>query len=813
MFAQAWAQVTAHPSRQAAVLAAVVLGTLFLAATAVFTATSAAGLRMVAAAPLSAADVVVDRDPRGPDPGADWPERVAAHPDVTALAPVHARTVELATGEVRATTNVYSVPDRPELRWFDLAEGTWPANAAEVVADAPTLDAAGLAVGDTARLLSDGEEIEVTVVGAADLGFRPLTGVRFRLYAAEAFFAGHSPLGVTARVAEGTTPEAVVAGLAASLPGDLYPVTAREQADLAADRFAGGSRQLDLLLLVFALISLLAAALVITNTFTVLLARRRRDTALLRLVGADRSQVRALVVAEALIVGSAGSALGVAAGVGAGYAGAALAGLAGGGLHVGLPALAGAFAVGVATTVCAVWFPARRAARVAPIEALRSAPLPGGVRFRPVHAVASALAVGGTAAMGWGAAAENLPVAIAGGSVGAVGLLVFLRYGLSRLVQGADLLLRRRGGVPALAGAALRRDTGRAATAALTLVLGLGLITALATAAATGRATIDGDLDARFPVDVSVRVDGGSVSPGTVDLIRDIDGLDLVEAPRTEQVEVGGLGGVTLVGVSPELARAAGATELAGAGSGPPALLVSAEQAAALGAEPGDTVDLRVDGGVRPFTLHVSALATASGAPAPVVREDVLDSLAPGGDRGMVWGVASGDTDPDVLAEHMDRVAAADPAITLNGALGERGDLTGVLDVLVGLSLAMLLVTVVIAGLGVADTLGLSVLERTRELALLRALGLTRGGLRATLAVEAAVVSLLGGLLGAAIGVPYGLVGIKAIVGGTAPLVVAVPWGQVALVLASALAIGLVATLLPARRATRIAPAQGLAAD
>ncbi|WAE73390.1 FtsX-like permease family protein [Streptomonospora nanhaiensis] len=810
----AWAQTAAHPARLASVLSAIVLGTLFLAATAVFAATSSAGLRIVAAAPLSAADVIVDRDPEAADPGAGWPEQVAEHPDVTATAPLHAGTVQLVTDEIRATANLYSISDRDELRWFELAEGEWPANAAEMVADAPTLDSAGLAVGDTVSLLvGDGETTDMTVVGAADIGFRPLTGVQYQFYTSEGFFAGESPLSVTADIADGTSPEAVVESMGADLPDDLHPMTAEEQSRLAADRFAGGAQQLELILLVFALIALLAAALVIANTFTILLSQRRRDTALLRLVGAERSQVRNLVLAEALIIGSIGSAIGVAAGVGAGYAGASLMELTGGGLHVGVPALAGAFLTGVATTVCAAWFPARKAAGTAPVEALRSAPLQNGVRFRSVHAVGLAAAATGAAVMVFGMLAENLPVSIAGGSVGAVGLLMALRYAISRLVGGADRLLRLRGGIAELAGANLRRNTGRAATATLTLVLGLGLIAALATAASTGRATIDGDLDDRFPVDVSARVDTGSVPAATVDMVRDIDDLVLVETPRTEQVTVEGLGETTLVGVSPELARAVGAEDLAADGTGAPAMLVSEDQLNALGAAQGETVDLSVDGEAHRFTLYASELATSSGAASPVVREEALDAVAPGDERGMVWGTAAAGADYDALAEQMSRVAGADPAITLSGALAERTGLTDVLDVLVNLSLAMLLVTMVISSLGVANTLSLSVLERTRELALLRALGLTRGGLRSTLAVEAAVIAVLGALLGLVIGIPYGLVGVNAVIGGTAPLVVAVPWAELALVLVSALVIAAAATVLPSRRAARIAPAEGLGAD
>ncbi|GAA1466460.1 FtsX-like permease family protein [Nocardiopsis exhalans] len=832
----AWAQIRAYPARLLSVLLAIVLGTLFLAATAVFSTTSNAGLRAVAAAPLTAADLIVDRDTEAADPGPDWPDPIAAHPDITAVTEYHARTVQLVTDGLRGSANVYSIADDPGLRWFDLTEGTWPTSPGEVVADTATLDALDLRVGDPVQVITEVDENQtrpesieskdtgagteegrggtLTVVGSVAPGFQPLTGVQYTLYAPEAYFAGDSPFSVMASVADGVSAEEVVAGLAAALPGDLYPMTADERAQLAADRFAGGSQQLGLLLLVFALIALLSAAMVIANTFTILLAQRRRDTALLRLVGAERGQVRALVVTEALLIGSAGALVGVGTGIAVGYAGAALTGLAGAGLHLSPLALVGCFLVGVGTTVIAAWSPARKAAGTAPIEALRSAVPDGGVRLRAVHVLGGVLAALGVGGMLAGAWTRALPLAIGGGFVGAVGLLLALRYLIARLIHLVHGPLRRMGGVAELAGANLRRDTGRAATATLTLVLGLGLITALTTAAATGRATIDGDLDARYPVDVSARVDEGSVAPDTVDLVRRIEGLELVEAPRTERVTLAGLDEVTLVGVSPELAEATGTTTLLGADSGAaPVMLLSGEQLRTLGVEPGERAELTVDGAGRSFTVHPSNLATASGTEAPVVRADVLDAMTEDREQGMVWGVAAPGADRDALATQMNLVAGADPDIMLSGALSERGDLTEVLDLLVALALVMLLVTVVISSIGVTNTLGLSVLERTRESALLRALGLTRGGLRGTLVAEATVIALLGAVSGLLIGVPYGVVGVGAIVGGTAPLVVSLPWGQLALILLAALVIGALAPLLPARRAARIAPAQGLSGD
>lgn len=814
MISIAWAQIRANGTRLTAVLAAIVLGTLFLAATAVFASTAAAGLRAVAAAPLTAADVVVDQDRDATGISADWPDLASDHDGVAAVSPYHASTEQLVADDMRGTANVYSIAEQPELRWFGLEEGEWPTTADEVVTDRPTLDAAGLSLGDTLTLSpEEGPEAEATVVGVADIGFRPLTGVQYQVYATEHYFEGELPVSAMVDTAEGVSATQVTGDLNAALPDGLHATTAEEQAQAAADRFAGGSQQLEYILLAFALISLLAAAMVISNTFAILLSQRRRDTALLRLVGAERTQVRTMVVVEALIVGTAGAAIGLALGIGAGYGGASLMGLTGDGLHLSVPALAGTFVVGVATTVCAAWFPARKAASTPPVVALRSAPLQGQITFRAVHGIGAIVAVLGVAVMVFGMVGGVLPLALGGGFLGAIGLLLVLRLIIARLIGGFERLTGSWTSTFELAGANLRRNTGRAATATLALVLGLGLITSLATAAATGRATIDSDLNDRYPVDVSARVDGGSVETGTVEAVRAVDELDLVEAPSTADVTVEGLGGTTLVGVSPALAERTGADELAPGEGGAPAVLMSDEQVTELGVSSGETVDLTIDGVVHPFTVHTSNMATVAGTAAPVVQEEVLDAVAGEQDRSMVWGVAATGADTDVLAEEMNQVAGADPEIELGGALSERRDITEVLDILVNLSLGMLLITVVISTLGVANTLSLSILERTRESALLRALGLTRGGLKRTLAVEATVISVLGALLGLVLGVPYGLVGVNAVVGETAPLVVDVPWGSFGLVLGASVLIGLVATLLPARRAARIAPAEGLAGD
>ncbi|GAB3440019.1 FtsX-like permease family protein [Streptomonospora sediminis] len=810
MPASVWAQIRTYPARLVAILVAITLGVGFLAATAVFAATSSAGLQATAAAPLTRADVVVQPDEAPEDPG--WFRRIEGNSAVSAVAPVHARTVQLTTPDQRATTTVYSVAQQPALRWFELAEGRWPAASDEVVADAQTLQDAGLSVGADVEVADSGQTRTIRVVGAADLGFRPLTGVQYQLYASSDFFGDDVPSSALVRIADHTTVDDAIAALESRLPGGYSVASAEQQAEAAAERFAGGSQQLELILLAFALIALLAATLVIANTFTILLAQRRRDTALLRLVGAEQAQVRNLVLAEAALVGATGSLLGLAIGTGAGYLGASLMALSGGGLRVEPLALLGAFAAGVAATMAAAWLPARTAASVPPIEAMATASTAErrGSRAALLAGVAAVVIGGGV--MLFGAISASLPLAVAGGFVSATALLLVLRPAIARLLPLAERLLRGFGGTAELAGANIRRNAGRTATTTLTLVLGTALIIALYTAAASGQATVDADLRNRYPVDISARAGDGEVSERIVEQVASIDGIRRAEPVPAARVSAPDLGGeVTVAGISAGMRKAAGAEPLGGPErGGPPVMLVSDDMLSAAGVAEGGSVTVSTQHGAQRFTLRTSNLAAVSGADVPVVRRAVLADLATETNPLMVWGVAAADADRNALGTAISRVAAADPDLVVAGSVSERRDIAEVLAVLVNLALAMLIITVVIAVIGVINTLGLSVLERRRESALLRALGLTRRELAATLAIEAVTISVFGALIGLVIGLPYGLVGIDAVVGATAPLVVEIPWASFGAVLVAAVAAGVAASVVPARQIAGTAPAEGL---
>jgi putative ABC transport system permease protein len=812
ILALAWAQVRTYPARLLAIIAAVLLATGFLAATATFAGTSSEGLRLTAAAPLTTADIALDADATVHDP--DWYRAAAGVPHVRTVDPQYARTVSVFGGDRRGSASVQSIAATPEVRWFDLDRGSWPTGAGQVVADQRTLDDLGVAVGDSLVFRHGAAEpVTVTVTGSTDLGFRPLTGSSFRFYADPSFFAGDVPPAALVTVDDPGHLAATVDAVGRALPAGASAMSAAAAADQAAARFAGGNTQLVVLMLAFAAVALLASVLVIANTFHVVIVQRVRQIALLRLVGGHRGQVGRVLLAEAAIAGTAGALAGAAAGVAVGYLGADLLDISGGGLRVNPLALVGAVLVGILTTLAAAWFPTRRATRVPPVRALQEAAEPpaGVVRGGRRLVVGTVVTLLGAGALAVAGTAVSLPLALVGGLLLAVGLLVALPRLIALLLPPLARLLERLGVAAGLAGSSLSQNARRTAAAAMAVVVGAALIACLAVAATTGRATVDADLEARYPVAVSARTDGGPVDGDTVGALAAVPELSVAATVGTVDARFADAGKPTptrLAALPAALANRL-APELAGP-AGPPVVLVPASYLAARGLPEGSPLDVAVGDRTLRFVARASRLADTTGQLLGVTSADALAAQGVSTVPTTVWGLARPGIDRAALIARVNAVAARDPGVELGGGVTEGSDIADVLAILLGLSLAMLGVTVLIALLGIANLLGLSVIERTQEMALLRALGTRRGRLRAMLAIEAVTITLVGAAAGVVIGVPVGLVGVTATVGATASPVIRLPWAQLALVLVAAVVTGVLASVAPARRATRIAPAQGL---
>lgn len=583
----------------------------------------------------------------------------------------------------------------------------------------------------------------------------------------------------------------------------------------------------EVFLLTFAGIAMFTASFLIANTFAVLVARRVRELALLRAVGASQGQVRAVVMGEALGVGLVGSALGLAAGAALARLVLAAMGAAG----VGLPEVplrltgtsaAVAVAVGVGVTLAAAYVPVRRGTRVPPVAAMRddigatTAPVTGVGRFAigAVAAVAGAASTAGGVLLAGGDAAPWL--------VGAGAALVLLALAALAPLLGRPVLravgapLPRLWGLPGRLGRdnALRSPRRTAATA-MALTVGLGLVAAIAALSASAEESVDRRIDEAMGADLAVVAEGfdRSVPPQVAEEVDGAPGVAAVAAVRVGRLEVAGAPAMASSGDPERLARAASLDVVEGGGGFSEAgIMVAQDVADERGWRVGRDVPVVFPDGTEAELPLEGVYATGS-----LVASDHL--LSPEAyteyfDEDLVAAVYVS-ADPGAA----DRArAAVDTA--LEGAPGaevlDRGEMKErnreSLARLTGTISAMLVLSVVIAGLGIANTLALSASERVREIGLLRAVGLSRVGLRKMIRLEAVVIAVFGALPGLGVGLLFAWA-LHKVLEDEGIVVFAVPTGILAALLGASVVIGVLASLWPAWRASRMDVLKAIATE
>jgi putative ABC transport system permease protein len=757
---------------------------------------------------------------------------------------------------------VVPLPSDPGLLPLDVAEGALPAWSGEIALPIDLANRLGAAPGDTITLVRNAlvdpstgemreEREQLTVSGTVDdpYGAYAIMGGAAIAPAAdvarwEAEQRGPDeparyPAALVA-LDDGADLEAARTALAAAVAETgAQVVTPHEHAETVAAAMTGGEDVIfTTFVLVFAAVALLVAALVIANTFQVLVAQRTRTLALLRCVGADKGQLRRSVLVEAGILGVASSLAGI-------VVGAALAQLAlvvGRGFDIGVPLPATIsltpavvlvpLAVGTLVTLVAALSPARAATRVAPLEALRPADAPsaarGAGRVRLVLSTLTALA--GFAALGAGVALGTtggeptlgLLVAVGGGALSFVGVLVGAVFWLPKVVSFAGRLVGASGPTARLAAANTLRNPRRTAATSTALLIGVTLVAMMSTGAESARASMDAELDARYPVDVLVATDGSvpadeapAVSADVRAAVADADGVRAVVDVATTSATLGGGGGtqgaeVAVRGVDPEAADGVlRSTEMV-APLAQGTAVVPEELSDAIGIADGDVITLAGADGSAALTARVTDLADDA---LLVVPAD-LASLDGNAATTRLWvAIEDPSAATTVVPGIQDAVSLTGEPVEVAGAAVERAGFEQVIDTVLGIVIGLLAVAVVIALIGVANTLSLSVIERRRESATLRAIGLTRGQLRGTLAIEGVLIAGVGAVLGILLGVVYGWAGATTALGWAGDVVLAVPWRDVALVLLVAVVAGLVASVVPARAAARTSPVEALATE
>lgn len=790
-------------------------------------------------------------------------EKVAAVEGVAAVQPVVGYFGDLRNGGKGGYLAFAPVPVEPRLSPLELTDGAWPASGDEVALTTKVAERLGAGIGDTVTLqrtvypegwadsrsedpaadLGEPEEVteELEVTGLADDpygayassgGAAAVTSATidtwnadepFPYLATELLVALDTPL-------QGTTLPAglgdAIRAATGAVTGDVTVKTTQQAAEEETAAQTGGQNLVFLVfVLTFAAIALLVAAMVITNTFQVLVAQRTRTLALLRCIGAGTGQLYRSVLLEAAVLGAIASAAGMLAG---GVL-AQVALLVAPAFDLGVP-LPGAitptwqavvlpFAVGVGVTVLAALAPARAATRVAPLAALRPADAPT-LRARSGRArlVISVLCVvGGFAALGLGVVLGmnggpqfGLVASVFGGALSFLGVVLSSVLWLPRVAAGLGALVARTGPAARLAVANTLRNPRRTAATSTALLIGVTLVTMMSTGAASARSSADVMLDESFPFDVSVAPSDEGYLADVHDATAATDGVVATAEVAHEVLTIGGVEGLQVTAADPaELARVINTpddAERLTEGS----ILLTQDAADSLSVGAGELVTVTGPQG----SIDLSVVLTAS---EPLNRTLTAADLArvAGDDTWTeVWAHLDGSLDPTtVLADVQEAIGQVDGSAFVLGPAAQAAQFRQVVDVILGIVVGLLAVAVVIALIGVTNTLSLSVIERTRESATLRAIGLSKEQLRGMLAVEGMLIAGVGAVLGIVLGLVYGWAGAATALSLMGEVRYAVPWTDVIAVIVVALVAGLLASVVPARAAARTSPVAALAVE
>ena len=723
----------------------------------------------------------------------------------------------------------------PEDPGATVVAGTAPTQAGEVALESSALESSGLRIGDSTTAVIGGAVASVTVVGEIDIG-AAAAGATLVFLDAGTAQAAYSPDGLvssfTVYAEGGFSQDDLVANLSAALEsagaadaaeavtGDL----AREEATESVNQALGF---IGTFLLVFAAISLFVGAFIIANTFAMSVRQRQRELALLRAVGASPAQVFGSVLAQAAVIGLVGSGLGVLAGIGLvsvlrrilAAMGMQLAG----GIPVEPATVTLSIAIGTVISLVAAAFPARRAALTPPVEAMRDDVITAE-RSLGVRATLGAVLFGAGIVAVFLATDDR--VAEAGTWLGAgaaatlFGILmlapVIAGWALTVLAVPFVGTIRPLG---RLARGNVTRNPRRTANTAGALMIGMALVGATTVLAATAQASTRTIVETESRADFVIQSATFEIPAGAVAAISSLDtvgradvvtfGAGLVSGPDSQE------GTRTLAGVSD---GAIGTTLEVDVRSGSIADLtggaaVQENVAQAAGWQLGDEVTVTTDTASASLELRALIDSRILGADL-VVSQDTAESLLPDQQRPVVAVFVA--AAPDVTLEQLrdDLTAAVAPFVIVSVQTNEElaTALADQVDQVLVILYALLGLSIVIAGLGIVNTLALSVIERTREIGLLRAVGLGRTQLAGTIAIESVLTALFGTVVGVALGValasalPYVFddVGLSTL---------AIPLAQVGAMLVLAIVVGVLASIWPGVRAARLPVLEAIAQE
>ena len=833
--------VLGHKVRLLLTTVAIVLGVSLVSGTFIFTDTINAQFDSLLDDIYEGTDVSV-RSAGGDFSAATEPFPASVYDDVIAVGGVQA--ADGGVGSVSAQvldsdgspiggqgppTLGFSWTEIPELNPMTIKDGNGraPTGPGEVTLDVNSASNAGLELGDTVTVVAfngpdDFELVGLTSFGDAD-SLLGATLISFELDEARRVFGyGDEFTGIVVQAEPGVDPDDLTAAIAEVLPAGVEAVTGEtEQNEQAAD-ISEGLSFLSIGLLAFAGVSIFVGAFIIQNTFRIIIAQRTRELALLRAIGATGRQVRMMVLTEALVVGVIGSILGIALGfllavgirelmnaVGLGLADSAF---------VLLPrTIIVGMAVGVLLTLASALLPARKASRIPPIAAMREDASRTPRRSLHTRALAGTIITGlGVAllAVGLFASVGNPIIYVAiGAVVGFIGVSVLAPLAARPLADVIGWPMPKLFGASGtLAKENTKRQPRRTASTASALMVGVALVVFFSVFASSTKASVSETIFELFPADITFQSTNQTdpevpavMSPSFAEELRTDDALEIVSAMQFGQVLagddeklVGGIEPATIERVFSVDAEE-GAVE---ALNRPDTAIVSRSYLEEQGLAVGDTLSITYLTSGAVDTQIVGAFEASDFSDIYISTDTYKVNFRYEGDAVVFANAAEGLS----VAEAQEAIA---PTVESYGNVKSQTKSEIVteaetqIDQGLALFTGLLFFAVIIAVLGITNTLTLSVYERTREIGLLRAVGMSRRQVRRMVRWEAVIVATFGALLGVGIGIVLGWAVVRALADeGLGAF--DIPFTQVILALVLAAATGVLAAVWPARKAARM---------
>ncbi|MDI3099580.1 ABC transporter permease [Streptomyces sp. AN-3] len=842
MFRTALRNVLAHKARLLMTVLAVMLGVAFVSGTLVFTNTISGALQNSSAKGFDHVDVAVT-----PEFQEAEGDKVGEQPELTQALVEDSASVPGAASAIGVVSGFTAVADKDgDLigdgwstkggnYWgekdprYPLTDGRAPKGEGEILIDSKTAGRTGYGVGDTVRMSVDGPVITPKVVGVftTDDGSVAAGGslTLFDTATAQKLFgkAGtYDEIDVKAK--DGVTQAALKAELDKALPKDLVETTTAEKlADDQAEAIASSMSGMKQGLLVFAGIALFVGTFIIANTFTMLVAQRTKELALMRAVGASRRQVTRSVLIEAFVVGVVAAVTGLLAGIGIGAGMRALMSSMGevvpdGPLVVSAGTVVAALAVGVLVTMLAAWLPGRRAAKIPPVAAMSS-----------VHAQATTKSLVLRNTLGALVSAAGIAVVLAattmGGSdgqapmgLGAVLLIIgvfILTPLLSRpLIAAAAPVLRLFGVSGKLARQNSVRNPRRTAATASALMIGLTLITGMTVMAGSLQKSIDKMASAAIEADYVVSMANGNwLSPDVSEKLAGADGVTAVSPLRNSPARIGGdteyLTGVngSTIGELTDLKVEQGAFEVGGT-----EVVVDGDTAKENGWKAGSAFTVAYEDGEKQRLTVAGVYEGNDMLRGIMVDNSVLTPhLTDPVDMQVMVRMADGAS--SAAKDSLQQALDTNPAIKIQDKKDISNEIAKMFTLMLNMLYGLLAMAVIVAVLGVINTLAMSVFERSQEIGMLRAIGLDRKGIKRMVRLESLVISLFGGVLGIGLGVFFGWAAGELMGSTIATYELVLPWGRMGVFLLLAAVVGVLAALWPARRAARLNMLQAIKAE